>query len=381
MAETTVIPQDMTTVQDHPRDIFSDSPQEMTTAQDDVSTDTVDILQMNSSFNVQLSIQLTFKVVTAYLSLFGNLLLIWVVNHLPNSKLRKTTKVLMQYVSLSHCIPSLTLTGKLLNVPCEIILLAAMNCMFNVQCGLAYLSYEVLVMVTKPYSHQKFISMNICKVGILTSCLVSVFFNLVAHLTMKEPDDPSCHFTNGSFDPVFLCFYMGFLGVIILVTSTMQIFTLRAMKRVFPGTGTLNINVIHVAPVNGNVIHVAPVNSNVIEDAPVNNISTAAAPGQNFPLRRLTKMLTGSIICSIICWFPSTISIMTFSIFEIQIEVGIKKQILAGFSYLVLLNAILYVIVYLTMSSQIRQAAKEYLSSCICQSTPFFGTFCAKCNR
>ena len=210
-------------------------------------------------------------------------------------------------------------------------------------------------------------------------------------LSKKEPVDPSCYLANGGLNPVFLCVYMGFIDVIILVTSTMQIFTLRAMKRVFPATGTLNINVIHVAPVNGNVIHVAPVNSNVIhvapvnsnviEDAPVNNISTAATPGQNFPLRRLTKMLTGSIICSIICWFPSTISVMTFSMFEIQIEDGIKKQILAGFSYLVLLNAILYVIVYLTMSSQIRQAVKEYLSSWICQSTPLFGTFCARCNR
>ena len=367
MAETPVIPREMTTGQDNPGDIFSESPQEMTTVQDDVSTDAVD-----SSFNLQLSILLPFNLVIAYLTLFGNLLLIWVVNHLPNSKLRKTTKVLMQYVSLSHCIPSLAITGLLLNMPCEIVLLAAMNSMFHVQCGLAYLGYEVLVMVTKPYSHQRFISMNICKVGVLISCLVSVCFSVVGYLTMKEPGGPSCNFVNGVFNPVFLCFYMGFIDVIILVTSAMQVFTLRAMKRVFPGTGTLNINVIHVAPVNTNAIHVAP----------VSNTSIAATPGQNFPLKKLTKMLTCSIVCSIICWFPSTISFITFSIFEmLQIDVCVKNQIVAGFCFLLGLNGILYVIVYLTMSSQMRQAVKKYLSSCICQSTPPFGTFCAKCNQ
>ena len=369
MAETPGIPQEMTTVPDHLNDTSSPSPQEMTTVQGDVSTDAVGSLKIDSSFNLQLPTQLPFRLVIVNLSLFGNLLLIWVVNHLPNSKLRKTTKVLMQYVSLSHCIPSLALTGLLLNVPCEIILLVAMNSGFNVQCGLAYLGYEVLVMVTKPYSHQRFISMNICKVGILISCLASVCINVVGYLTMKEPEDPSCGFANGVFNPVFLILYMGFINVIILVTSTMQIFTIRAMKRVFPGTGTLNINVIHVAPVNTNAIHVAA----------VNNTSTAATPGQNFPLKKLTKMLTCSLLCSIICWFPSTISIMTFSIFEmLQIDVLAKTQILAGFSYLVRFNGIFYVIVYLTMSSQIRQAVKKYLSSCICQSTPFFGTFCAK---
>ena len=602
MAETTVIPQDMTTVQDHPRDIFSDSPQEMTTVQDDVSTDTTDTLQMNSSFNLQLSIQLPFQIVTACLALFGNLLLVWVVNHLPNSKLRKTTKVLMQYVSLSHCIPSLILILRLFNVPCVFLQLGALNSVFNVQCGLAYLGYEVLVMVAKPYSHQKFISMNICMVGILCSCLASLCLTVIGYLTMKEPEDPSCNFVNGVFNPVFLCLYMGFIDVIILVTSTMQIFTLRAMKRVFPGTGTMHINVIHVAPVNTNAIHVAPVDTNAIHVAPVdinaihvapvdinvihvapvdinaihvapvdtnaihvapvdinaihvapvdtnaihvapvdinaihvapvdinaihvapvdinaihvapvdinvihvapvdinaihvapvhinvihvapvdtnaihvapvdinaihvapvntnaihvapvntnaihvapvdtnaihvapvdinaihvapvdtnaihvapvntnvihvapvntnaihvapaninaihvaavNNISPAATPGQNFPLKNLTKILTCSLLCSIISWLPSTISFITFSIFEmLQIDVPVKNQIVAGFSFLLGCNGILYVIVYVTLSSQIRQAVKKYLSSCICQNNPLFGMFCAKCNQ
>ena len=367
MAETPVIPREMTTGQDNPGDTSSTSPQEMTTVQDNVSTDAVD-----SSFNLQLSILLPFHLVISYLSLFGNLLLIWVVNHLPNSKLRKTTKVLMQYVSLSHCIPGLALTGLLLDVPCVILLLVTMNTMFNVQCGLAYLGYEVLVLVTKPYSHHNFISMNICMVGIICSCLASLCLTVIGYLIMKEPEDPFCNFVNGVFNPVLLCLYMGFIDVIILVTSTMQIFTLRAMKRVFPGPGTMHINVIHVAPVNTNAIHVAA----------VNNISPAATPGQNFPLKKLTKILTCSLLCSIICWLPSTISIITFSIFEmLQIDVPVKNQIVAGFSFLLGFNGILYVIVYLTLSSQIRQAVKKYLSSCICQNSPLFGMFRAKCNQ
>ena len=198
MAETLSIPQEMTTAQDHPGD--TSSPQEMTTVQDDVSTDAVD-----SSFNLQLSILLQFHLVISYLSLFGNLLLIWVVNHLPNSKLRKTTKVLMQYVSLSHCIPGLALTGLLLDVPCVILLLVTMNTMFNVQCGLAYLGYEVLVMVTKPYSHHNFISMNICMVGILCSCLASLCLTVIGYLTMKEPEDPSGSLSRNVHHPLRRC--------------------------------------------------------------------------------------------------------------------------------------------------------------------------------
>ena len=372
MAETPVIPQEMSTVQDHSGDTSSPSPQEMTTVQDDVSTDAAGSLQIDSSFNLQLSIQLPFHITIICFTILGNLLLIKVLNNLPNSKLRRTTKVLMRYVSVSHCLMSVAVLGRLFNMPCWIVLLVVMNSVFNVQCGSTYLGYEVLIMVIKPYNHQRFISMNICKVGILISYLASVCFNVVAYLTMKEPDDPSCHIGNGVLNPVFACIYMVVLNAIIIATSTMLISTLKAMKRVFPGTGTLNINVIHVAPVN--------INAN--QDAPVYATSTAATPGQNFPLKKLTKMLTCSLLCSIICWFPNTTIAFIFSILDmLQVEVGsIKRQISVGSGILVALNGVFYVIVYLTMSSQIRQAVKTYLSSWLCQSTGLFGSFCAKCN-
>ena len=255
-----------------------------------------------------------------------------------------TPKILMRYVSFSHCLMSVILIGRLFSMPCLIVLLGGITSGFNVQCGLPYLGYEALILVTKPYNYQKFISMNICKIEILASCLVSVCFNIVAYLTMKEPDDPSCHSTNGFLNPLFLCLFMGVLSTIIIVTSTIQIFTLKAMKKVFPETGTLNINVIQVAPVNNT------------------SRGVTTERKRKFPLLRLTKMSMMSLYCSIICWFPSTISIFTFSIFEIlQIEGGMEQQILVGFSNLVALNGSLHVIVYLTMSSQIRQAIKEYL--------------------
>ena len=422
MAETPVIPQEMTTVKDNPGDILSQNPQEMTTVQDNASTLNAQSIEINAIHTPESAILFTFQIVVCCFSLFGNLLLIVVLNRLPNSKLRNTTKLLMRYVSASHCLTSVLLIARLSSIPCFVPLLLGINSTFSVQCGLSYLSYEVLIMVTKPYSHKKFISMNICKGGILASCLLQVCFDVTAYLTMKEPVDHFCHFSNGVFNPVFLCFVTGFNNVIIIVTSTMQIFTLKAMKRVFPGTGNLNINVIHVAlvninvidvapvnsnvidvapvnsnvidvapvnsnvihvaPVNSNVIHVAPVNSNVIHVAPVNNTSTAATLGQNFPLKNLTKMLTCSLFCSIICWFPSTTSIFIFSVFEmLEIEVDIKRQIVVGFSNLITLHGVLYVTVYLTMSTQIRQAVKQYLSSCICQITALFGTICAKCNQ
>ena len=338
--------------------MFSHIPQEVTTVQVNASIHTVDSSVRNiSSQNITL---IPFQMGICFFSLFGNLLLILVLSDLPNSKLRSTTKLLMRYVSLSHCLMSVVLIGRLF-VPCWIVLLAAINSVFNVQCGSAYLGYEVLIMVTKPYSHQKFISMNICKGGILASCLVSVCFSVVAYLTMREPDDPSCHFTNGVFNPVFSCLFMGVTNVIIIFSSIIQIYTLKAMKKVFPGNGTVNITVIQVAPVNTNLT------------------AATTACKRKFPLHRLTKMLMMSLLCSILCWCPTTTSIFTFSILEIlRIEVGMEGQILVGFSNLVALNGSLHVIVYLTMSSQIRQAMKEYLSRWIGQHTLSSCTLCVR---
>ena len=355
------ISQVLTTVEDSSGDIFSHIPQEVTTFQVNASIHTVGSSVMNISYNPQNLTLIPFQIGVCFFSLFGNILLILVLSDLPNSKLRITTKILMRYVSLSHCLMSTILIGRLFSMPCLIVMLGGLTSGFNVHCGLAYLGYEALILVTKPYSHQNFVSMNICKIEILTSCLVSLCFNVVAYLTTKESDDPSCHFTNGLLNPLFLCLFTGVLNIIIIITSTIQIFTLKAMKKVFPETGTLNINVIQVAPVNNTF----------------RGVTTKRK--RKFPLLRLTKMLMMSLLWSIICWFPSTISIFTFSIFEIlQIEGGMEQQLLVGFSNLVALNGSLHVIVYLTMSSQIRQAMKEYLSRWIGQHTLSSCTLCVR---
>ena len=338
--------QEMTTVQDPPAEILLSRLQELTTVQDNASIDTAESLEVNDSQTPLSAVMFTFQLVVCCVSLFGNLLLILVLGRLPNSKLRKTTKLLMRYVSVSHCLTSVLLVARLFNMPCWVPLLIGLNTTFSVLCGLAFLSYEVLIMATKPHSHQKFISMNICKVGIFISCLVMLCLDVAAYLTKKEPDHSSCYFSNGVFNPVFLCFVSVLGFVIMTVTSLSQFFTLRAMNKVFPNTGTLNINVIQVAPVNNTSTDPTTTSSNT------------------FPLQKLTKMLTISLVCSIITWLPSTVCIFTFSIYEIhEVEVEMERDISIGSSSFVPFNGILHVIVYLTMSSQIKQAVRKCFSS------------------
>ena len=290
-----------------------------------------------------------------FFSVFGNLLIIRVLYDLPNSKLRKTTKLLMYYVSISYCVLSTLVMMRLFNLPCTVFLIGSYMSGFNVLSGILLLAYEALMMVARPYDHRKFISINICRIGICLSFLVSGGINVAAYMTWRESYDQYCYFNNGIFVPTFLAAIFGLVVMMILVTTTLQVCTLRELKKSFSLTTMVRSDIV---------------SSNQIAPIPV--ISQPGPQDQNIfqsPLYKLIKMLRVSALCFVFCWCPSIFLILTLAIcegLEIQIDYDLKRRIATGFSSLIVLNGSLRVIIYLVMSTQVRLAVKDYLKRRLC---------------
>ena len=171
----------------------------------------------------------------AFASFFGNVLVNRVIHILPDSRLRTTTKLLMSYVSLSHCIIDVVLVGRLFNMPCLLVLLGGFSSGFNVLCGILFLAFEAFILVKKPHGHTSFVSVKICIFQILFSCLVTVGLNLAMYLTQKVPDDVSfCYMTNGIFNPWVLGLPTCLLVAMIICATVIQISTLRTLRKTSP---------------------------------------------------------------------------------------------------------------------------------------------------
>ena len=332
---------------------------ELSTQADEVTQQSFTDVGINTTGSPKLYSPATYLVIVQVLvgsfSIFGNLIIARVLYDLPNSKLRKTTKILLIYVSISHCILSTLLVLRHFKLPCTLFLIGAYISGFNALSGMLYLAYEALIMVTKPHTHPRYVSMNICRLGILVSCLVSGCISLAAYITKKHSKYIFCYFNNGIISPLLLFLIFNLVLAMILVTSTFQICTLRIMKKTFP-TGSVstsnNVSMNQIAPV--------PV---IIQP------SQEVLNGSQSPLQRLIKILTASLLCFVICWCPIISLIIVLSAydkFEIEIDLQLRCQLAATLSGLTMLNGGLHAVVYLVMSTQIRQAVKKYLSGWLC---------------
>ena len=301
--------------------------------------------------------QIILIIVIGTLSFFGNLLIMRVIYNLPNARLKKTTKLLLCYVSAAFCVFSVLMSGRLCNLRCGIIVMGALNAGFNGCCGMFFLTFEAFIMVKSPHIHQRFVSINICKLGILISCLISICLDLTAYYTMKEPDEPSiCYMTNGRFNPVFLIFTFLWFCAMTIATASLQFYTLRALTKVVPISSEGRDRTPTVSYINSNALAVtAPVILQPIRNARKSN------------LHRLITIMSVSLLCFVICWSPSSIAIIIFSACELlQIHVQNESEILNALSSLVIFNGGLHVVVYFAMSSQIRQAVNKYFRGWLC---------------
>ena len=307
------------------------------------NSDTVNI------FTTVYIIIICFQVSVCVSSVLGNLVIIRVIYNLEGSKLRDTTKLLLSYVSATHCIFAVIIVCRFFQPPCQILLLGAINVCFNNLSGITLLAYEAFVLVTWPHSHRRFVNVNICKIGIFITCLISVCIDIGAYGTLVEPDDPAlCLFTNKVFPPAFLLPTFGLIVAMITGTATVQICTLKKIKRVFP--------VQNQAP----TVEFAVTNQVV-------TIVTQPPANSGSPFHRLTKILSVSILSFIICWCPVMFCVIGFSVSHLfGIETGTERQVLTTLISLLIVHGQLHVIIYVVMSTQIRQAVRKYLRSLIC---------------
>ena len=313
-----------------------------------LNSDTVDIFT-----NVYIII-ICIQVSICISSVLGNLVMIRVIYKLKGSKLRDTTKLLLSYVSATHCIFAVILVCRFFQPPCQIFLLGAINVCFNNLSGITLLAYEAFVLVTWPHSHRQLVNMNICKIGIFITCLISVCIDIGTYGTLEEPDDPAlCLFTNKVFPPAFLLPTFGLISAIIAGTATIQICTLKKIKRVFP--------VQNQTPI------VEFTSSNIVATNQVVTIVTQPPANSGSPFHRLTKILSVSILSFILCWCPIMFCVIGFSVSQLfGTDTGAERQVFTTLSSLLILHGQLHVVIYVVMSTQIRQAVKRYLRSLIC---------------
>ena len=325
---------------------------EVTTVQDQSNGDT-----RNSSLPAD-SIQgitiITIQAIIMACTFLGNLLMIHLLYSIPNLKLRKSTKLLLCYLCCSYCIGCILVVGRLF-INCVVMLLTVLNLSIHIISSILFLALEIFVMVKKPHRHYRFVSKRICMVGILISCLISIGVDVVAYINMKEPEDKViCYLTNGTFNPIVLCVCSSSFWVMFIVAATIQILTLKEIKKAFPGIQNITNNVMTIQ-----VISVPSVGPEV----------TRSENRTKSPLLKLMKILLVSLCCSIICWTPSFVSIFTFSLSEIfGIRIHLERQIVVVSGGLASLNGLIHVIVYFSMSSQLKQAAIRFLKNLTCQN-------------
>ena len=298
----------------------------------------------------------TIQVLTSSLTLVGNLLLIRVLYDLPNSKLRKTTKLLLSYVSVSFCMCSIALLGRAFQMPCVGFLAVVMATSINALGGMLWLALETFFMVNRPHTQHKFVSMKTCTIAILLSFLVSLFFDLVAFVTRRKGYSASlCYTNNGMLHPLFVFLLTDFRLLMITVTSVVQWRTVRRLT--------------NVVPIHKQTTYTVSVLSSNMETIPDPFIPKEISTGhvKKSPLHKLTIMLSVTLLCFIISWTPLFICLIVFSLCELlSIEVRLKSQISVGLSSLVMLDGTLHVLIYLVMSTQIRQTVIRYCKMCFC---------------
>ena len=333
--------------------------QDVTTVQDDPSPFTGNNLTQDVRSFSEGTFSITIQVLVSSLTLLGNLLLIRVLYDLPDSKLRNTTKLLLSYVSVSFCIFSIAILGRVFKMHCVVYLALIITSGFNILSGMLYLALETFFIVNRPHTHQKFVSMKICKIEILMSCLLSLCISLIAHATKNKLGDTyPCFITNGKLHPIFVLFTSGLILKSIIVTSIVQFRTLKAIRSVCPINNTTNSQRNTVSFINSNMEGVTGV---VI--SPV----TSSGSYRKSPLHKLTTILSVSLLCFIICWTPLIIYFFVFSLYKLlHIEVDFEHQVSIACTSLAALNGSLHIIVYLVMSTQIRQMVKKYCTKCIC---------------
>ena len=298
----------------------------------------------------------TFQCFTGFTSVFGNILLICVLHDLPNSRLRMTTKLLLSYVSVSHCILSTVAVGRLINMPCLLALLGGYSSGINIIWGIFYLAFEACVMVKKPHNHSKFVSIKICKIQIFLSCFVTMCLNLAMYVTQKDPEDASfCYVTNGALNPWLLFFASVFPIAMIICSTAIQLCTLKALRKTSP-IGTQSVPSVSL-------------NLQVLSNPAIHAPSAAQVGSSRMSrLHKLTVILFCSLLCFIICWLPICVCYVTFSLFEI-LEIDARTKGGVTVSSLVMLNGSLHVAVYVVMSTEIRQALRKYIRSWLCIGT------------
>ena len=327
---------------------------EVTTVQDQLNRDTGISLPLSSS--IQGVTIITIASLIAAFTFFGNLLMIRLLYDLPSSKLRKSTKLFLCYLCGSYCTVCILIVSKLCQLNCYIILLILVNVSTHIISAIIYPVMEIFVMVKKPHSHYRIVSTRTCIIGIFISGLISVAVDVVAYTNMKEPDNkPFCYITNGSVNPIVTCIGSGIFGAIFIGAVTLQISTIREIKKVFPEIQVVSSNVINIQ-----VVSVPPVGPQVSQNE----------NGTNSSLLKLTKMISVSLCCSVLCWTPSIASIFIFSLFDIlDIKIQEERQIVVGTGGLASLNGLIHVIVFFSMSTQLKQAANRYFKSWFCQSS------------
>ena len=329
--------------------------QETTTWQHHMSTENISIPQTDvNKHSISVAV-IIFQSMVSSMTVLGNLFIIRVVCGLPDSKLRRTTRMLICYLSTSYCIFSITVIARLFRLPCSLFLAGVTTGGINVMTGMLFLAFETFIVVTKPHSHRLYVSVKICQMEILITNLLITCINVFAYVTMREMDEPLlCYFKNGQFNVlvVFLSFTLCF--VIVVAASIFQFCALRAMRK--------------ITPIGQSSVSTIPAPSTNIEM--VTSPSTGTTHGRNIqksPLQRSILLQAASLVCFIICWMPPVLSNALLSACELLgMTISIEPQVFIAFSALGVLNGILHVLVYFVMSSQIRQRMKADIRALLC---------------
>ena len=306
-----------------------DNLQELTTFEGYVSTENGSALQTDLNEQPPHVLLICIQILIGSVTLIGNILIIRVVCSLPEPKLRKTTKLLICYVSVSFCFLSVVIITRLFKLPCFLFQAGITNGAVNVLSGMLYLAFEAYIIVKKPYTHRQFSNMKICTTEILISCFAAIGITILGYVMKKESDGSSiCYLSNGQFHAVGRSIYMCLFIAMIIAGATFQLCTLKALRNITPvSTQSVAYTASSLSP-NSNSAQGVAISGN----AKRRNVKKS-------PLHKQACILAASSLCFVTCWMPNIITNLVFSVCDLlEIQVSMKRQISTAFSSLVLVN-------------------------------------------
>ena len=317
--------------------------------------------------------RLVLETVAGLITLAVNVFLLVVLVRFKSQKLKKTTRTFMLFQTLNHTLMGLLITIRpyVAMTFCTFYISGIRYCGCLIATGILLLSVDTFVPMIRPYTHQYLLTSRLSKLLVLMStlfwgtlCLVGVPFQLPAPSELKKPP---CEFKDVDFRQEILIVIYVVRVVMMVLSMLLQAWTIKVIKQGRPpqAVGAAGGGLSHSPnAVNPVPIHTVSISLQVPQ-LPPHTLTTMTSQGPSGHVTRqgrLVRLLVVSQVTTFVCWTPLLCLSIAAAVLQ---HLGLSTETTAPHqkwtALLVWLDTLLYPVIVLSLSSELRAAARSLL--------------------